>query len=83
MLDARNMLRDYYKLRGAGGFANIRFHDLRHSAASLLHAAGVPSQAIRKLLGHSSVRTTEEVYSHVTLESESEAADKMTSILSA
>ena len=82
MMDARNMLRDYYKLRDGAGLTKIRFHDLRHSAASLLHAAGVPSQAIRKLLGHASVRTTEEIYSHVTTESESEAADTMASIFS-
>lgn len=82
-LDARNMLRDYYKLRDGSELPAIRFHDLRHSAASLLHAAGVPSQAIRKLLGHASVRTTQEVYSHVTTDLESAAADKMDAILSA
>ncbi|MRR52467.1 MAG: site-specific integrase [Rhodocyclaceae bacterium] len=80
-LDARNMLRDYYKLRDGSDLPAIRFHDLRHSAASLLHAAGVPSQAIRKLLGHASVRTTQEVYSHVTTDLESAAADKMDAIL--
>ncbi len=82
-LDARNMLRDYYKLRDAAASPAIRFHDLRHLAASLLHAAGVPSQAIRKLLGHASVRTTEEIYTHVTKDMEPAAAGKMTSILTA
>lgn len=82
MLDARNMLREYYKLRAASGLPKIRFQDLRHSAASLLHAAGVPSHAIQKLLGHASVRTTEEIYTHVTTDMESEAAEKMEEIVS-
>ena len=80
MLDARNMLRDYYRLRDLSGLPKIRFQDLRHSAATLLCAAGVPMPAISKLLGHSSTRTTQEVYAHVTNEMETEAADKMDAI---
>jgi integrase len=80
MLDARNMLRDYYQLRDLSGLPHIRFHDLRHSAATLLRAAGVPTPAISKLLGHASTRTTEEVYSHVTPDMESAAAAKMDEI---
>jgi len=82
MLEARNMLREYYKLREASGLPKIRFQDLRHSAATLLHEAGVPSQAIRKLLGHASVRTTEEIYTHCTTDMESEAAETMNGIIS-
>ncbi|MDP2999603.1 MAG: site-specific integrase [Bryobacterales bacterium] len=82
-LEARNMLREYYKLREMSGLPKIRFQDLRHSAATLLHEAGVPSQAIRKLLGHASVRTTEEIYTHTTTDMESEAAEKMNGIISA
>lgn len=80
MLDARNMLRDYYKLRDISGVPKVRFHDLRHSAATLLRAAGVPTPAISKLLGHASTRTTDEVYSHVISDMEEEAAAKMDQI---
>lgn len=40
----------------------IRFHDLRHEAASLMGAAGVGLQVIRRVLGHSSVVTTADTY---------------------
>jgi integrase len=40
----------------------IRFHDLRHQAASLMGASGVDLQVIRKVLGHSSVVTTADTY---------------------
>jgi integrase len=58
----------------------IRFHDLRHSAATLLRGAGIPTPAISKLMGHSSTRTTEEVFSHVLLDMEHQAAAKMDEI---
>lgn len=80
LLDARNLLRVYYTLRDVAGLPKIRFHDLRHSAATLLRAAGVPTPAISKLLGHASTRTTEEVYSHVISDMETEAADEMDAI---
>ena len=58
------------------GLPKIRFHDLRHSAATLLRAAGIPTPAISKMLGHSSTRATDEVYSHVLLETAHQAAAK-------
>ena len=42
--------------------------------------AGVPDQAIQKLLGHASVRTTQEIYMHLTPAGEKGAADKMDEI---
>jgi integrase len=81
MLDARNLLRSYYVLREVAALPVIRFHDLRHSAATLLRATGIPTPAISKLLGHASTRTTEEVYSHVLPDMERQAAAKMDEIL--
>lgn len=45
--------------------ARVRFHDLRHSAASLLLAAGVPLVEVSMLLGHSELRVTADLYSHL------------------
>ena len=81
MLEARNMLRTYYRLVQLSGLPAIRFHDLRHSAATILHVAGVPDQAIKNLLGHASVRTTQEVYMHVTPDGEDHASSKMDELL--
>lgn len=44
---------------------DIRFHDLRHGCASLLLASGVPSRVVMDILGHSSIKTTMDTYSHV------------------
>ncbi len=80
MLDARNMLREYYRLRDRAQLPKIRFHDLRHSAATILKMAGIPDQAIQKLLGHASVRTTQDIYMHLVPDAEKGAAEKMDEI---
>ena len=80
LLDPRNMLREYYRLRDRAQLPKIRFHDLRHSAATILKMAGIPDEAIQKLLGHKSVRTTQEIYMHLTGGAEKRAADKMDEI---
>jgi len=43
----------------------MRFHDLRHSAATILLSMGVNIKVIQELLGHSNVSITLRVYSHV------------------
>jgi integrase len=61
----------------------LRFHDLRHSAASLLLAQGVHPRAIMELLGHSSIAVTMNVYGHVMPAMMRDAADKMDELLGA
>lgn len=68
-------------LRKAGLPTTLRFHDLRHSAASLLIAQGVHPRAIMELLGHSSITVTMNVYGHVLPAMMRDAADKMDAIL--
>lgn len=47
------------------GLGDVRFHDLRHSCATLMLAAGVRMDVISKLLGHSSVGVTAARYAHL------------------
>ena len=47
------------------GLPRMRFHDLRHSAATLLLTMGVHVKVVQELLGHSSITVTLNVYSHV------------------
>ena len=47
------------------GLPRIRFHDLRHSCASLLLLHGVPARMVQEILGHSSIGLTLGTYSHV------------------
>ena len=48
------------------GFNGIRFHDLRHTHASLMLAQGVHPKIVSERLGHSTVGITLDTYSHVT-----------------
>ena len=59
------------------GLSHMRFHDLRHSAATLLLSMGVPMKVVQELLGHSSFSTTANVYSHVLPTMQQEAMEKM------
>jgi integrase len=79
-LEAANMLKEFRAILRKHNLPRIRFHDLRHSAATLLRARGVPTPLIAKLLGHSTPQTTENVYSHVIPEMESRAAETMDKI---
>ena len=60
----------------------IRFHDLRHSCASLLLANGVPMKQIQEWLGHSDFSTTANVYAHLDYNSKLSSADAMVNGLS-
>jgi integrase len=55
----------------------MRFHDPRHSAATILLQAKVQLKTARELLGHSTIATTADIYSHVSSEMREEVADKM------
>lgn len=61
----------------ANGFRRMRFHDLRHSCASLLLAAGVSLKQIQEWLGHSEYSITANVYAHLEFDSKLEAANAM------
>lgn len=47
------------------GLPKIRFHDLRHTAASLMLIRGIHPKVVQERLGHSSITQTLDIYSHV------------------
>lgn len=59
------------------GLRRIRFHDLRHSCASLLLANGVPMKMIQEWLGHSDFSPTANIYSHLDYASKVSSAEAM------
>ena len=60
---------------------HIRFHDLRHSHVTMLIDAKVPLKVISERVGHSSVNTTLNIYSHALKEMDQEASDKISNVL--
>ena len=65
------------------GAPPIRFHDLRHTCASLLYHQGVPVAVISKVLGHASVMITLSVYTHIFDEAVQSAAERMDELFGA
>lgn len=65
------------KLLKANGLRPVRYHDLRHSCASLLLANGVPMKQIQEWLGHSDFSTTANIYAHLNYSSKLTSADAM------
>ncbi len=59
------------------GLRKIRFHDLRHSCASLMLANGVQMKQIQEWLGHSDISTTANIYSHLDYQSKALSASVM------
>lgn len=59
------------------GMRKMRFHDLRHSCASLLLANGVPLKQIQEWLGHSDFSTTANIYAHLDYSSKLSSAQAM------
>jgi integrase len=65
-LDPTTVSHAFNKVARRVGLAQIRFHDLRHTHASLLLRQGVHPKVVSERLGHSTVAITLDVYSHVT-----------------
>ena len=76
-LDARNVTRQFHRLREQAGLPWLTFHGLRHGYASLLAAQGVNPRVAMELLGHSQLSLTLEVYTHVAPELARDAAARI------
>lgn len=81
-LHPRNVSHEFKAMLKAAKLPAIRFHDLRHTAATLLLAQGVDPRTIMETLGHSQISLTLNTYSHVVPALQSDAAARMGRILS-
>jgi hypothetical protein len=59
----------------------MKFHNLRHTAASLALQADVPMWKVSKMLGHRDITTTFRIYSHLTPEGREDVAERMEQVL--
>lgn len=76
-ISQRNLTRHFHAALEDAGLEKMRFHDLRHTAATLLLKENVHPKIVQELLGHSSITLTLDTYSHVIPSMQQEAADKM------
>ena len=73
--------RSFKALLKRAGLPDVRFHDLRHTCATLMLGTGLSPKVAQERLGHSDVSVTMGVYSHVTPETRSEAAEAIEGLL--
>ncbi len=80
-LDGINVTRDFKRMLKQADLPVLRFHDLRHTAASFLLFQNVSPRVVMELLGHSGIRVTMDLYSHVAPVLQRDAANQMDALL--
>ena len=79
-IDPRSMNLYFTQALQRSGLSGIRLHDARHSFATWMLEQGVSPKVVQTMLGHSSIGVTLDVYSHVSLELEKQAAAKLNAV---
>jgi integrase len=80
-IDPRNFTRFFERLLRQASLPHIRFHDGRHSFATLMLELGESPKTVQTMLGHSKIATTLDIYSHVSLDVEKRAAARLNAAL--
>jgi integrase len=78
---AASLTHRFHDAQVRAGLAPVRFHDLRHAAATLMLASGVDLKVVSELLGHSTIATTANVYAGVLDSLKVDAADRLTRLM--
>lgn len=80
-LDPRTVAKRFQAACTKAGIGTWHPHELRHTAASLMLAEGVPLQVVSDILGHASIRITSDVYGHVLAPQRRQAAETLAGVL--
>ncbi|MER3388541.1 MAG: tyrosine-type recombinase/integrase [Microcella sp.] len=80
-VDPRNLLRVFTVAAKTAGITDVGLHTLRHSAATAMLDAGVPLHVVSRILGHSSVAITGDVYGHLVDSTQADAMDQLAAAL--
>ena len=76
-MEPRNLVRHFKSLLERADLPDIRFHDLRHSCATMLIAQGTHPRTVMEILGHSQISVTMNTYGHVMPETQRAAAEAL------
>ena len=83
-LDGENLRhRAFYRVLASTGLRRVRFHDLRHTFASLLIAQGESLAYVRDQLGHASIQLTVDTYGHLVPGANRQAVDQLDDVAGA
>ena len=80
-LDGTAVTKEFHRVLDRAGLPQRRFHDLRHSCATLLLVQGVSPRVVMDVLGHSQIGLTMNTYSHVIPDMQRDAARRMQDLL--
>ena len=72
---------EFKQLLSRADLPDIRFHDLRHSAATLLLSAGVHAKVVQEMLGHTQIGMTMDIYSHVLPSMQQDAVSRLNDLV--
>jgi integrase len=78
---SRDVFVQFKRLLQQAELPAIRFHDLRHSAATMLLSLGIHPKVVQEMLGHSQIGMTMDIYSHVLPTMQAEAMSKLNDVL--
>lgn len=81
-LHERNLSEAFHKLCGTAKVPKIRFHDVRHTAGTLLHVQGADALVIKEVLGHTQLRTTDR-YTHIPISVTKQAVNRLDALYTA
>ena len=80
-LDPHNLYKRFRAALRQAGLPSIRFHDLRHTAATLMLRQGINPKVVQERLGHRDITLTLDTYSHVLPDIQEEAVEKIDKVL--
>lgn len=81
-VDPSKLYKQFRAISARAGLPQIRFHDLRHTAASLMLSQGIHPKVVQERLGHSTISITLDTYSHVVPSLQRDAAELIDALVS-
>lgn len=82
MLNPDYVTRKFSQVLKAHNLPHIRYHDLKHTTASLLIAKGYDLKRVSEWLGHSGIGTTANIYGHLSFDNKKDTLNTMKGLLS-